>query len=57
MTKYYPLVDKAVTALEHNTGEARRELYERTRSAFIRHSHNQNPPLTKTELMGETSRP
>jgi len=54
MTKYYPLIDKAVTALEHNTGEARRELYERTRSAFIRHSRNQNPPLTKTELMRET---
>src|SRR5688572_11298662 len=53
MTKYYPLIDKAVTGLENNTGEARRELYERTRSAFIRHSGNQNPPLTKTELICE----
>ena len=53
MTKYYPLIDKAVTALEHNTGEARQKLYERTRSAFILHSHNQNPPLTETEVTGE----
>ncbi|UGY22002.1 HlyD family type I secretion periplasmic adaptor subunit [Bradyrhizobium septentrionale] len=53
MTKYYPLIDKAVTALERNTGEARQELYERTRSAFIRHSRNQNPPLTKPELICE----
>ncbi|WP_249127956.1 HlyD family type I secretion periplasmic adaptor subunit [Bradyrhizobium sp. AUGA SZCCT0169] len=53
MTKYYPLIDKAVTTLALNTGEARRELYERTRSAFIRHSGNQNPPLTKTELICE----
>ncbi|WP_249147143.1 HlyD family type I secretion periplasmic adaptor subunit [Bradyrhizobium sp. AUGA SZCCT0177] len=53
MTNYYPLIDKAVTTLALNTGEARRELYERTRSAFIRHSGNQNPPLTKTELICE----
>ncbi|WP_249151052.1 HlyD family type I secretion periplasmic adaptor subunit [Bradyrhizobium sp. JYMT SZCCT0180] len=53
MTNYYPLIDKAVTALALNTGEARRELYEHTRSAFIRHSGNQNPPLTKTELICE----
>jgi membrane fusion protein, hemolysin D len=53
MTKYYPLIDKAVAALDPNTGEARQELYERTRSAFIRHSRNRNPPLSKPELICE----
>ena len=33
MTDYYPLLKRAVDGLEKSSGEARRTLYERARSA------------------------
>ena len=35
MADYYPLVAKAIAGLEKNTGEARRALYERARTALV----------------------
>lgn len=53
MTDYYPLIGKAVAGLEKNTGEARRALYERARTALVTQLRNMDPPLTETEITRE----
>src|SRR5437588_11311898 len=53
MTDYYPLIAKAVAGLEKNTGEARRVLYERDRTALVGQLRNMNPPLTESEITRE----
>src|SRR5215831_1951110 len=53
MTDYYPLIGKAVSGLEKNTGEARRLLYERARTALVGQLRNMNPPLTESEITRE----
>src|SRR5215813_2857738 len=53
MTDYYPLIGKAVAGLEKNTGEARRLLYERARTALVGQLRNMNPPLTESEITRE----
>ena len=35
MTDYHPLISRAVEGLERSTGEARRALYERARTALV----------------------
>ena len=53
MTDYYPLIGKAVAGLEKNTGEARRVLYERARTALVGQLRNMNPPLSESEITRE----
>jgi hypothetical protein len=54
MADYYPLVAKAVAGLEKNTGEGRRLLYERARSALVAQLRGMNdPPLTEAEITRE----
>src|SRR6478736_3575398 len=54
MANYYPLVAKAVAGLEKNTGEGRRLLYERARSALVAQLRGMNdPPLTEAEITRE----
>src|SRR5262249_60132275 len=53
MTDDYPLIGKAVAGLEKNTGEARRALYERARTALVTQLRNMDPPLTETEITRE----
>src|SRR5215217_6177984 len=53
MTDYYPLIGKAVAGLEKNTGEARRVLYERARTALVGQLRNMDPPLTESEITRE----
>src|SRR5215813_1323317 len=53
MTDYYPLIARAVAALEKNTGEARRGLYERARSALVAQLRGLDPPLTESEITRE----
>jgi hypothetical protein len=53
MTDYYPLIARAVTALEKNTGEARRGLYERARGALVAQLRGLDPPLTEAEITRE----
>src|SRR3954447_17974972 len=51
MADYYPLVAKAVAGLEKNTGEGRRALYERARTALVAQLRGMNdPPLTEAEI-------
>jgi hypothetical protein len=53
MANYYPLIAKAVAGLEKNTGEARRTLYERARSALVAQLRSVNPPLSESDITRE----
>jgi hypothetical protein len=53
MTDYYPLLKRAVDGLEKSTGEARRALYERARTALVDQLRGMNPPLAETEITRE----
>jgi hypothetical protein len=53
MADYTPLVARAVEGLERNTGENRRELYERARKALSAQLRGVEPPLEETEITRE----
>lgn len=53
MADYYPLLSRAVAALDHNTPEQRRVVYERARAALVRQLRSINPPLTEPEITRE----
>lgn len=53
MTDYYPLIVRAVAALDKNSGEARRGLYERARGALVAQLRGLDPPLTESEITRE----
>jgi hypothetical protein len=54
MADYYPLVAKAVAGLEKNTGEGRRALYERARTALVAQLRSMTDPvLTEAEITRE----
>lgn len=53
MTDYHPLIARAVSALDKNTGEARRGLYERARNALVAQLRGLEPPLSESEITRE----
>jgi hypothetical protein len=53
MTDYYPLIARAVSGLDKNSGEARRGLYERARNALVAQLRGLDPPLTESEITRE----
>jgi hypothetical protein len=53
MTDYQPLIARAVEGLGKSTGEARRALYERARSALVTQLRNVEPPLSESEITRE----
>lgn len=53
MADYYPLLARAITALPENTGEARRTVYERARSALLAQLRGADPPLPDEEVTRE----
>ena len=53
MTDYHPLIARAVNALEKNTGEARRSLYERARTALVTQLRAAEPALSESEITKE----
>ena len=55
MTDYYPLIAKAVTGLEKSTGEARRALYDRARSALVAQLRGVTPALSESDITRERS--
>jgi hypothetical protein len=53
MADYHPLIARAVTGLEKNTGENRRALYERARTALVAQLRGVVPALDESEITRE----
>src|SRR6185312_12710918 len=53
MADYYPLIAKAVAGLDKSTGEARRALYERARTALVAQLRGVVPALSESEITKE----
>jgi hypothetical protein len=53
MTDYQPLIARAVEGLANGTGEARRALYERARTALVTQLRGAEPPLSEAEITKE----
>jgi len=53
MTDYLPLISRAVEGLDRGTGEARRALYERARSALVLQLRAVEPALSESEITRE----
>ena len=51
MAGFYPLLAKAVSALDGNTREARRILYERARAALIAEMRRADPALNQSDIL------
>ncbi len=53
MADYYPLIARAVSGLEKNTGENRRVLYERARTALVNQLRSVEPALDESDITHE----
>src|SRR5271156_4924886 len=53
MTDYHPLIARAVEGLDKSSGEARRALYERARTALVTQLRAVDPPLSESEITRE----
>ena len=53
MADYYPLIAKAVGGLDKNTGEIRRQLYDRARAALVGQLRGVEPPLNESDITRE----
>jgi hypothetical protein len=53
MADYYPLIARAVAGLDKNTGENRRALYERARSALVNQLRSVEPALDESDITRE----
>jgi len=53
MADYYPLINKAVAGLDKSTGEARRALYERARTALVTQLRGVQPALSESDITRE----
>jgi hypothetical protein len=53
MADYYPLIARAVSGLDKNTGENRRALYERARSALVAQLRGVEPALDESDITRE----
>src|ERR1039458_5923427 len=53
MADYHPLISRAVAGLDKNTGENRRALYERARSALVNQLRGVEPALNESDITRE----
>jgi hypothetical protein len=51
MADFYSVVAGGVGALDRNTRRARRQLYERARTALLSKMHAADPPISKSAIM------
>lgn len=50
MTDYRPLLARAIANLDPNTGEARRAVYDRARTALVNQLRGMDPPLAEADI-------
>jgi hypothetical protein len=53
MADYHPLIARAVEGLDNSTGEARRSLYERARTALVSQLRSIEPALSEADITRE----
>jgi hypothetical protein len=53
MADYHPLIARAIAGLDRNTGENRRALYERARTALVAQLRGVQPALDESEITRE----
>lgn len=53
MTDYYPLIASVIAALEDNSAELRRRLYESARTGFLNQMLKHEPPLGESFIKQE----
>ena len=53
MADYHPLISRAVAGLDKNTGENRRVLYERARTALVNQLRGVEPALEESDITRE----
>ena len=53
MADYYPLIARAVAGLEKNTGQGRRNVYERAREALVAQLRGVTPALSESDVTRE----
>jgi hypothetical protein len=53
MPDYYPLLTRALSGLDPNTGEARQAVYDRARQALLKQLRGVSPPLAESEITRE----
>ncbi len=53
MADYHPLIARAVAGLDKNTGENRRALYDRARTALVNQLRGVEPPLEESDITRE----
>ena len=53
MADYHPLIARAVHGLDKSTGETRRALYERARTALVNQLRSVEPPLDEADITRE----
>ena len=53
MADYYPLISRAVGALEKNSGENRRAIYDRARAALLAQLRGVTPALDESDITRE----
>jgi hypothetical protein len=51
MADYYSIIVNAVSALDRNTRDARRQLYERARAALITRMRGTTPALDQSDIL------
>src|SRR5471032_1252634 len=53
MADYFPLIARAIAGLDKNTGENRRALYERARTALVNQLRSVEPALNESDITRE----